>query len=368
MLPIKREKISFLILEKIPLFVLTAISICITIYAAQSARTVVSLEGTTFIQRINNAIFSYAVYLKKLFWPVDLAIFYPYMDIAIWQVLVASLLITIITILVCRYFRKYPYLPVGWFWYLGTLVPVIGIVQAGSQSMADRYAYVPFIGLFVIIVWGAEQILSKVISLKKLFIFATAFIIVIFTVATYNQIKLWSNTVTLFEDALKKDPNNYLAHNILGIEAANRGDYNLALSHFSVVLKIRPDLDGIYNNVGNVLLKMGRRQDAVKQYEKALELNNNSAEAHNNIGTVLLLENKLDKAVFHFNNTLKIKPDYINALNNLGVALARMGKLDEATMNFEKILKLKPDDESAQKNIRITEARKKKNTTEIAPY
>jgi tetratricopeptide (TPR) repeat protein len=365
MLPIKREKISFLILEKIPLFVLIGLVIYVTLYAQKIFGAIASRDSFPLSERIGNAIVSYGLYMKKLFWPVDLAVFYPYVDIAIWQVLVAALLITIITILVCRYFRDYPYLPVGWFWYLGTLVPVIGLIQVGSHAMADRCAYVPFIGLFVIIAWGAEHILSKAISLKKLFIFATVFIILLFTVATYNQIKLWRNTVTLFEDALKNNPKNALAHNILGLEAANRGDYNLALSHFSVVMKIKPNLDTTYNNIGNVLLKMGRRQDAIKQYEKALELNNKAADVHYNLGTVFLMENQLDKAVIHLSKAVEIKPDYIEALNGLGVTFMKKRNYNESIINFDKILKLLPANENALKNKKVAVTLQQQNTPEM---
>ena len=242
-IPLKegKEKLGFLILEKVPLFILSAISICIMYYLPQStsASQFERSIGIVFTERIGNTIFSYVMYLKKLFWPTDLSIYYLYLNIPLWQIFLSATFLIIITILVCKYFKKYPYLPFGWFWYLGTLVPVIGIVQIGDLTMADRYAYVTFIGLFVIIAWGAGQISSKVISLKKPFIFASVFIIVLFTVATHNQIKIWTNTVTLFEDVLKKDPNNYLAYYIIGQEMAKNGENEKALYYFDMAIKIR---------------------------------------------------------------------------------------------------------------------------------
>src|SRR5208283_1919734 len=264
-----KEKLSFLILEKVPLFILSAISICIIMDVPQSARTVASI----FIRRINNTIFYYAMYLKKLFWPMNLSIYYLYLNVPLWQILLSATFLIIITILVCKYFRKYPYLPFGWFWYLGTLVPVIGIVQIADITMADRYAYVSFIGLFVIIAWGAGQISSKVISFKKPIIFASIFIIVLFTVAAHNQVKIWTNTVTLFEDALKKDPNNYLAYHMIGQEMAKNGENEKALYYYDMVIKANPRFYPAYNNRGLILEKMGKRYEALKSFEKATQIN-----------------------------------------------------------------------------------------------
>ena len=363
LIPAKKTKISFLILEKIPLFVLTAVSIALAVYAANAGRTIASLEMTAFTPRINNAVLSYALYVKKLFWPVGLSVFYPYADVAIWQVLVSAVFLLTATILVLKYFRKYPFLFVGWFWYLGTLVPVIGIVRVGSQAMADRYAYIPFIGLFIIIAWGTGQIMSKVISLKKLFILALTLIIMLFMGTTYSQIKIWHNTVTLFRDAIENDPENYLAYNILGVEATDRGDYSLALQNFSVALKLKPKLSSTYNNIGNVFLRMGKPDEAIENYKKSLAIEEDSAVAHNNLATALLLVNKPDEAILHLQKALRLNPDYISALNNMGIALCAIGRLDEASMYFGKIVLLIPYDENAKKSIQIIKAMKSKKST-----
>jgi tetratricopeptide (TPR) repeat protein len=367
LLHIKRETVSFLILEKIPLFVLTAISICITIYAAQSERTIASLERTTFIQQINNAIFSYVVYLKKLFWPVDLAVFYPYVDIAIWQVLVSATFLVAITIFAIKYFRRYPYLLVGWFWYLGTLVPVIGIVQVGAQAMADRYAYVPFIGLFIIIAWGGYQVLSKIRYAKVLTALVATFIVMMFAAATYSQVKVWKNSVTLFEDTLKSNPDNYLAYNVLGLEAVNRGEHELALSYYYMALKINPRFDPAYNNTGNLLIKMGRPYDAIRNYEKALKINKMSVEAHYNLGVALLQENYLEGAIAHFREAVELRRDYVEAHNNWGVALMKMGNIQKAVAHFKEALRLNPRHPEALKNIKTAISMQKKINENISP-
>jgi tetratricopeptide (TPR) repeat protein len=326
------------------------------------------LERTTFIQQINNAIFSYVVYLKKLFWPVDLAVFYPYVDIAIWQVLVSATFLVAITIFAIKYFRRYPYLLVGWFWYLGTLVPVIGIVQVGAQAMADRYAYVPFIGLFIIIAWGGYQVLSKIRYAKVLTALVATFIVMMFAAATYSQVKVWKNSVTLFEDTLKSNPDNYLAYNVLGLEAVNRGEHELALSYYYMALKFNPKYEPAYINAGNALDKIGKFDDAIICYKKALLINNKYADANYNLGIVLIKKNDLKEAIFYLNKVLDITPDDPDAHNNLGVALMKMERTSEALIHFREALRLNPKSEEAQKNIKIAIAILHKNNKTISPY
>ena len=368
-----KEKLSFLILEKVPLFILSAISIHITIQLPQLSQLTQFTQSagtidSSFIQRISNAIFSYAMYLKKLFWPMDLSISYLYLNIPVWHIFLSAVFLIIITILVCKYFKKYPYLPVGWFWYLVTLIPVIGIFQIGEHTMADRYAYVTFIGLFIIIAWGAEQISSKNVLLKKLFIFATVSIIILLAVATYNQIKLWTNTRTLFEDALKKDPNNYVAYAIIGQEMANNGENEKALYCYDMALKLNPRFYAAYNNKGLVLLRMGKRSEALKIFEKALQLDKFAAGAYYNIGLFYLEDNNLNKSIAYSLKAIEIKPDYTEAYNHLGVALVKKGKIQEGIFQFEKALHIDPYYKNAQKNLRIAlEMKKKSEDSGITP-
>ena len=208
-LPIKElirsnsNKIFKLVLEKVPLFVLSIISIFLTIYAARYVGTVSTFEAIPLLKRISNAVVSYALYIKKLFWPNDLAAFYPISDIPSWLFIIALIILVSVTIFVCRYFRRYPYLFVGWFWYLGTLVPVIGLMQVGSQAMADRYTYVPLIGIFIMMAWGIPQILSRLQNGKVIAVFMASIFIAIITFATYLQVGIWKNNFTLFRQCLK---------------------------------------------------------------------------------------------------------------------------------------------------------------------
>jgi tetratricopeptide (TPR) repeat protein len=357
---IKQKKISSLVLEKIPLFILTAVSICTTIYAAQSARTM----AVFFIQRINNAVFSYSMYLRKLFWPTDLYIPYLYLHIPIWQIFLSAILLIMITILVCKYYKKYPYLPVGWFWYLGTLVPVIGIVQVGNQTMADRYAYITFVGLFIMIAWGAEQISSKGVLLKKLLISASVLMILLFTIAACKQVRIWTDTTTLFENAIKKNPNNYLAYQVIGQEMANNGENEKALYYYDMALKANPDFSPAYNNKGLILKTIGRRGEAFENFQKSAQVNKFSVEAYHNMGVFYYENNNLDESIKYFSKAIGINPDYIESYNYLGVALAEKGSIEEGLKYFEKALRINPNNTNAQKNLRIALELKKKNRSQ----
>ena len=356
-----KEKLIFLILEKIPLFILSAVTIYIALYSAIHAPQSEKIIYISFMQRITNVIFSYVMYLKKLVWPGDLSIWYLYLNVPIWQVFLSAVILIMVTILVCKYFKKYPYLPVGWFWYLGTLVPVIGIIQIADLTMADRYAYVPLIGIFIMIAWGAEQISSKAVYLKKIFMFAAVLIIALLTVAAHNQLKLWTNTVTLFENALKKDPHNYFAYHKIGREMAKNGDNEKALYYFDTALKIRPTLYPAYYYKGHVLLRMGKRDEAYKNFEKAFQVKINFAEAYHALGFLSFEDNNLDQAIEYFTKAIARKPDYIDAYNGLGVVLVKKGRIPEAIVQFQKALNIDPHDKNAQGNMRIALEIIKKN-------
>ncbi len=358
-----KEKISFLIFEKVPLFVLSAVSICIMLYSPQSdylpqfKKTI----DADFVQRLNNAIFSYGMYLKKLFWPTDLYLPYLYLNIPLWQIFLSAIILIIITTMVCMYYKKYPYLLVGWFWYLGTLVPVIGIIQIGEHTMADRYAYVPFIGLFLMIAWGSEQILNKKDILKKICIFLSVLIIALLTMATHNQLKLWNNTVTLFENTLGKDPNNYAAYALIGQELAKNGENEKALFYYDMTLKLNPRIYSAYNNKGVVLQKLGRRDEAIQIFKKAIQIDKSSAAAYYSIGLLYFEDKNFDECIAYSLKAIEKKPDYTEAYNLLGIALVEKGKIQEGISQFEKALRIDPYHQNAQKNLRIALEKMKKN-------
>jgi len=350
---VKDSKIYWLILEKVPLFILSVICIYFTIYASQFVNDITSFSDLPLVKRIANINVSYIMYIKKLFWPANLTIFYPYIHVQTRTVLISAFLLISMTAIFCKHYKKYPYLIVGWFWYLGTLVPVIGLIQVGRQSMADHYAYVPFIGLFVMIVWGVEQILSKKISVLKLLIIIFVFIIAVFTVLTHNQIRLWTNTVTLFDDALKKNSDNFLAYYALGLDAMEKSKNEQALYYYDKAIRANPQFWPAYNNKGLILKTLGQREEALQNFQKAIQANKFSVEAYHNIGAYYYENKKFDEAVKFFLKAIEIDPLYIESYNYLGVALVEKGKMQEGIKYFEKALHIDPNNGNAQKNLKI---------------
>jgi tetratricopeptide (TPR) repeat protein len=362
-----KEKLNFLIFEKVPLFILSSVLICIMFYLPQSvsAPQFERKIDSIFIQRVSNAIFSYGMYIKKLFWPTDLYIPYLYLHVSIWQILLSSVLLIIFTIFVCKNCKKYPYLPVGWFWYLGTLIPVIGIVQIGEQTMADRYAYATFIGLFIMIAWGAGQISLKKIIFKKIFVIASVLSIGLLAVAAYNQQKLWSNAVALFEYALKKDQNNYAAYVLMGQELAKNGENEKALYCYDMALKLNPRIYAAYNNKGVILQRMGRRYEAIQVFKKAIQLDKYSAAAYYAMGLFYFDDNNIDECIAYSLQSIEKEPDYIEAYNLLGIALVEKGKIHEGILQFEKALSIDPNNINVHKNLRIAQEKMKEGNNGI---
>jgi tetratricopeptide (TPR) repeat protein len=355
-----KEKLKLLIVEKVPLFILTAFSIFFTYYASIYVNDIQSIESLPVIKRISNAVFSYALYVKKLFWPNDLSVFYPFSDIVLWQISLAAMFLVSITLVVLKYFRKHPYLFVGWFWFIGTLVPVIGIVQVGSQAMADRYAYITFIGLFIMMAWGIQKVSSRNIYVKKMFVVASVLMIMLFTAASYHQVKLWSNTITLFEDAIKKNPDNYLAYQIVGLEMYKKEENEKALQFNEMAIKANPRIHAAYNNQGLVLMKMGKRDEALKNFEMALQVNKSASEVYYNMGQIYLDGREFDKSIEYSLKAIELNPDYLDAYNNLGVALVKRGSFKDGIMQFEKALQINPNYEKAKRNLQIIEKMKNK--------
>jgi tetratricopeptide (TPR) repeat protein len=282
-------------------------------------------------------------------------------NFGILQISILLLLILAVTFLAIVLIRKIPYLSVGWFWYLGTLVPVIGLIQVGSQAMADRYAYVPLIGIFMIIAWGVPQLLSR-LPYGKIIAASAAFIFVgLITLATYSQVSIWKNDLTLFGHVIALNPNNTDAYQVIGCAMANNGESEKALYYYYMALKYNPRCDKSYVNAGIILQKMGKSNEAINCYKKALQINNKSAEADYNLGIALIEKNLLNEAVFYFKNALEITPDDYDTHNNLGVALIKKGNIQEALAHFQVALRLNPHRVEAKKNMSIAIIMQKKD-------
>ena len=311
-----------LIREKIPFFALSAISSIVTFVVQQSSGAVQPIAVLRPTIRVVVAVVSYAEYINKLLWPSRLAVFYPLGTMSVGQFVMAVLLLVGVSVCVIRLAQQYKYLPVGWLWYLGTLVPVIGLVQVGGQSMADRYSYVPFTGLFIIIAWGVPDMLAQW-RYRKIAVGASAIMVLsLWSVCTVLQVRHWRNNVMLFEQAIEVTEGNYIAHNQLGNRLQAEGKLDEAISHYREAIRIKPKYARAHYNLGCALFRLDGLDEAISCYNKALELKPDYAEAENNLGALLAKQRRFHEAIGHFRQALQIKPDYAEARQNLAKAKA----------------------------------------------
>ena len=346
------SSVGRLVLEKVPLFLLAAASGMITVYAQKSGEALASLEVVPYGLRISNAFVAYVAYIGKMFWPAGLSVIYPLPPgVPLWQVAGAVLLLSGISILAILLRGSAPFLLVGWLWYLGTLVPVIGLVQVGIQAFADRYSYIPLIGLFMCIAWAVPEAASAGRRQRALLAASAALVLVVFAAATWRQTGFWKDSRKLFTHALAVTSGNYMAHLNLGTALAEQGNLAEAMDHYDAALRINPNLAIAHFNLGNGLLAQGRRAEAVSQYRAALRINPSYASAHYNLGVVMAGEGMSAEAIEHFSEAVRIKPDFAKAHVAWGLALSREGRLAEAVSHYYEALRLKPDDAEARKNL-----------------
>ncbi|NQT70115.1 MAG: tetratricopeptide repeat protein [Desulfobacteraceae bacterium] len=349
-----RQQSTFnLILEKIPFFALSAVSAYISSISVQRYGIVVSMELVPMKLRLANALVSYVKYIEKMIWPKNLAVFYPFPDtLPIWQVFGAGLLLVSISFLVLLNFRKKPYLCIGWLWFLGTLIPVIGLKQAGLwPAVADRWAYVPLIGLFIIVVWGISDISSRWRKQNILLPLLSSIIFVSLMICTYFQIHHWKNSITLFTHALNVTSNNYIAHGNVGQALDMQGQFDEAIQHYYKALEINPNYVDAHNNLGVALARKGDVKNAINHYYRALQINPAKAKAHNNLGVALSRQGNDKAAIYHYNEALRINSDYAGAYYNLGKIFANQGKTENAILHFHKALQKDPDMTQALYNL-----------------
>ena len=346
------SSVGRLVLEKVPLFLLAAASGMITVYAQKSGEALASLEVVPYGLRISNAFVAYVAYIGKMFWPAGLSVIYPLPPgVPLWQVAGAVLLLSGISILAILLRGSAPFLLVGWLWYLGTLVPVIGLVQVGIQAFADRYSYIPLIGLFMCIAWAVPEAASAGRRQRALLAASAALVLVVFAATTWRQTGFWKDSRKLFTHALAVTSGNYMAHLNLGTALAEQGNLAEAMDHYDAALRINPNLAIAHFNLGNGLLAQGRRAEAVSQYRAALRINPSYASAHYNLGVVMAGEGMSAEAIEHFSEAVRSKPDFAKAHVAWGLALSREGRLAEAVSHYYEALRLKPDDAEARKNL-----------------
>ena len=270
----ERTRLRTLLLEKVPLLLLAVCAAVPTwlIQASSSATGLVENLGLDL--RVGNALLAYVHYIVHFFWPRGLAVFYPHpgADVSIGWAIAAGLLLLGVSVLVLRSTPRRPYLALGWLWYLGMLVPVIGLVQVGEQAMADRYTYLPMIGLTIAVAWGAPDLLERWRPRPELVAAATGLVLVTLASLTWVQIGYWRNSVTLFEHALRVTQDNHLAHTNLGVALTERGEHERAIHHYEQALRIKPDYVAAHFNLAVTLVRQDRRAEAIRHYARALHI------------------------------------------------------------------------------------------------
>jgi len=358
----------FLILEKIPFLLLAA---------ADSVGMMVSLKNAvlvaqrlTFPWRIGNALLAYTDYLGHMFYPVGLALAYPHEGTTLpaWRVGLSALLLLMISAGAIAGRRKYPFLLVGWLWYLGMLLPVIDIMQAGINARADRYTYLPQIGLYIAMAWGAVELFHYWRYRRAVLGSIAVAILAGLLAGAYIQTGYWKDSISLWTRTLACTPESSFAQNNLGNALVAQEKWAEAVQHFERALQLDPDYAQAHLNLGVALANQGKRDEAIQHFERALQLNPHSVEAHYNLGDALASQGKGDEAIQHFERALQLKPDYAQAHYDWGIVLATRGKWDEAIPHYEQALHLKLDYTDAQYISGVALATQKKWAEAIELY
>jgi len=354
--PLKRRQSPLrLVMEKAPFIVVTIFACVATFITEQKSGALTPAEIYLLNERIQNALVSYVMYIKQMIWPSNLAILYPY-PVNMWpigQVVVSGLILTMITIIVIRWIRIYPYLAVGWFWYLGTLVPVIGFIQVGIHAMADRYTYVPLIGIFVALTWGLSDLFGRWKYRNAFFMVASASLLIALMMCTCLQVLHWKNSVTLFSHTIQVTERNYIAHNNLGLALMDEGLLDESIQHFQISLSIKPQIGIFYNNLGVALSRNGKYDDAISNFLKAIEIIHNDWGAHYNLGIILIKKGNLDEAILNLQKAVAGKPNDVKFRRALADAFMRKGRIDNAIVHYDASLLLEPGNAELHNNLGV---------------
>jgi len=360
-----------LIREKIPLFILSAILCVITVFAQRSGGVIMRLEMLPMRLRLANAVISYVRYISKTFWPASLAALYPLNteELTAGWIAAASVLLLLISIRVIQLILNYKYLFTGWFWYLSTLVPVIGIVQAGSQAFADRYAYVPLIGLFIIIAWGFDDLFAKVRNRKIILSVLALAAIAVLTICTGLQVRYWKNSISLWEHALKVTRNNSTAHYNLATALAQKGRFEEAAEHCRIAIQLRkipkPEM---LCNMGNIYNNLGRHAESIEAYAQTLNIDPNYTDAYVGLANTLGKIGRHAEAEQACKLAIKIKPEFAEAYSTLGAAYISQGRWMEAIESLKQAVRIKPDYTQAHYNLGLAYLRTSNEKAALEQY
>ena len=339
------------VVEKVPFFALAALSSFITMLVQRESMS----EGLSLSIRLGNAVVSYCRYVGKMFWPENLVIIYPH-PAGHWStgvLLTCGLILIALSATAFALRKRYAWFAVGWCWFLGVLVPAIGIVQVGSQSMADRYTYVPAIGILILFVWGGQELLKRWSTMKALAAVLVAGGVLGCISLTERQISYWKDSYALFRHAVDSTTDNVAALINLGEAIARQGNSEAAMVEYREALKIRPHYAEAMNNLGVQLIKQKRLEEAIAMLQQALKVETNSSVIHNNLGQALSDAGSYDAAILMFREAVRLRPEYPKAQHNWGLALAGKRQVAEAIMHFEEAVRLDPYYFEAHNNLGI---------------
>jgi len=341
-----------LLREKAPLFAMAAASAVVTFLVQRHAGAVQSLDAYPIALRLANMPVAYVTYLVDTVLPVYLAPLYPYpSSITWWQSATAVITLAAISVGAFRWRRDKPYLIVGWCWFLVMLVPVIGLVQVGSQSHADRYMYLPAIGLFMMAVWGIREWAASRPAWSRALPALGVAVVIAAAVATYRQVMFWQDSVTLWERTVAVTEDNYRAQTNLGFALAAAGQRSRALAAYSEAIRLNPNYPNAHNYFGTLLADMGDHDRAAAEYEAALAHRPRFAEAQNNLGLTRAAQDRLDDAIAAFTEALRVDPSFAPARNNLAIAYMRQGHPEKAIAEFEEAVRQQPDSAESHANL-----------------
>jgi tetratricopeptide (TPR) repeat protein len=334
-----------LLLEKLPLLILSIASSVVTFIFQQRGGAVIASNRLLLDERILNAIVSYLAYLGKMLWPTQLAALYPHPvnNIPVSRAVISGIVLILITIFFVYHARRYKYLLVGWFWYLGTLVPVIGIVQVGAQAMADRYTYVPLIGIFIIIAFGATELLKEKPYRKIVLGVLAGVSLSACAVVTSGQLKYWKDSLSLFGHTLDVVKVNYIMQNNYANILRELGRPGEAVVYYSEAVKLRPDSSEIRNNYGNTLQEMGKLDEAIAQYKSAIKFDPNYTLTYYNLGLALAKKGDYEGAIQQYRLYAGAAVDEIDIRRDMAIQLAKEGKVDDAVNQFQRAMIVNPD-------------------------
>ncbi|MEP6709269.1 MAG: tetratricopeptide repeat protein, partial [Verrucomicrobiota bacterium] len=362
-----RARLRPLLMEKLPFLCLSMASTVVTFFVQQKAVT--KLDELSFTSRMLNAVISYLAYLGKTFWPANLVIFYPHpITYPAYQGILSSVGLVLITITVWWLRYRRPYLIFGWFWYVVTLLPVIGLVQVGSQAMADRYSYVPLIGIFVALIWGLRDCLRYFAWNQAYSVTGASLVFAACAIATHHQLYYWKDSVTLFKHALASTTGNLVAHINLGAALMGEGKNSEALQHYLAAVKIKPGNAKAHYNLGIALASLGRMDEAIKHYRIALLIDPTYTKSLRALADSLLRSGKTSAALAHYQSLLKTEPDNADVHFIVGNTLIGGGDVTGGIKHLREVVRIEPKNFDAQLNLASALASQNKVEEAIASY